>query len=75
MLVAYQPDKLAHLEKLTNRRAIAKKFKINILSNGALDLGSPESAGNLIRFLCNKGMLDPVDQSAMEVAGAKRWAS
>ncbi len=75
MLVAYQPDKLAHLEKLTNRRAIAKKFKINILSNGTLDLGSPESAGNLIRFLCNKGMLDPVDQSAMEVAGAKRWAS
>jgi len=75
MLVAYQPDKLAHLEKLTNRRAIAKKFNINIRSNGALDLGTPESASNLIRFLCNKGMLDPVDQSAMEVAGAKRWTS
>ncbi len=69
MLVAYQPDKLAHLEKLANRRAIAKKFKISILSDGTLDLGSPASAGNLIRFLCNKGMLDPVDQSAMEGGG------
>jgi len=75
ILVSYQPNKLKYLEKPANRRTIAKKFKINILSDGTLDLGSPESAGNLIRFLCNKGMLDPVDQSAMEVAGAKRWAS
>jgi len=75
MLVSYQPDKLKYLEKPTNRRAIAKKFKINILSDGTLDLGTAKSAGNLIRFLCNRGMLDPVNQSAMEVAGAKRWAS
>jgi len=75
MLVAYQPDKLAYLKKPANRRSVAKKFKIAIHSDGTLDLGSPESAGNLIRFLCNRGMLDPVDQSAMEVAGAKRWAS
>ncbi len=75
MLVSYQPDKLEYLKEPVHRRAIAEKFKIAILENEILDLGTAESAGNLIRFLCNKGMLDPVDQSAMEVAGAKRWAS
>lgn len=74
MLVAYQPDKMQYLEDKSQRRAIAKKFGIEIRKDGALDMDTPGNAAKLIRFLCNKGMLDPTDQSAMEVAGAKRWA-
>lgn len=75
MLVTYQPGKMEYLDKLSNRRAIAKKFGIGIRRDGALDTQNPESAEKLLRFLCNRGMLDPTDQSAMEVTGAKRWAS
>ncbi len=75
MLLAYQPSKMDYLNKPSNRRAIAKKFGIGIREDGALDTEDPKSAEKLLRFLCNKGMLDPTDQSAMEVTGAKRWAS
>lgn len=75
MLVTYQPSKLNYLDKLSNRRAIARKFGIGIRQDGTLDTEDRKSAEKLLRFLCNKGMLDPTDQSAMEVTGAKRWAS
>lgn len=73
MLVSYQPSKMEHLKTVTHRRAIAKKFGIAIKPNGNFDTETPESAERLIRFLCNKGMLDPTNQNAMEVTGAKRW--
>ncbi len=75
MLMTYQPSKMNYLDKPSNRRAIAKKFGIGIRKDGTLDTEDPKSAEKLLRFLCNKGMLDPTDQSAMEVTGAKRWAS
>ncbi len=75
MLLAYQPSKMDYLDKPSNRRAIAKKFGIGIRKDGTLDTEDPKSAEKLLRFLCNKGMLDPTDQSTMEVTGAKRWAS
>lgn len=75
MLVSYQSSKLNYLNDLSKRRAIAEKFEIGIRRDGTLDTEDPKSAGKLLRFLCNKGMLDPTDQSAMEVTGAKRWAS
>ena len=74
MLVAYQPDKMEYLRDKSQRQAIAKKFGIEINKDGTLDMDKPGNAARLIRFLCNRGMLDPTDQSAMEVAGAKRWA-
>lgn len=73
MLVAYQSSKMEYLKDKSQRRAIAKKFDIEIRKDGKLDMEKPGNAEKLIRFLCNKGMLDPTDQSAMEVAGAKRW--
>lgn len=73
MLVAYQSGKMEYLKDKSQRRAIAKKFDIEIRKDGTLDMDKPGNAEKLIRFLCNKGMLDPTDQSAMEVAGAKRW--
>lgn len=73
MLVAYQPDKMEYLRNKSQRQAIAKKFGIAMGKDGSLDMEQPGNAAKLIRFLCNKGMLDPTNQSAMEVAGAKRW--
>lgn len=73
MLVAYQSSKMKYLEKPSHRKAIAKKFGIALDGKDNFDMGKTDSAGKLIRFLCNKGMLDPTDEAAMEVAGAKRW--
>lgn len=74
MLVAYQPDKMKYLKNKSQRQTIAEKFGIEISKDGTLDMDKPGNAAKLLRFLCNKGMLDPTDQSAMEVEGAKRWA-
>lgn len=73
MLVAYQASKMKYLDTPGHRRTIAKKFGIDIDKKDNFDMGKPDCAAKLIRFLCNKGMLDPTDEAAMEVAGAKRW--
>lgn len=73
MLVAYQPAKMEYLEKPGHRRSIAKKFGIDIDKKDNFNMDAEDSATKLLRFLCNKGMLDPTDEAAMEVAGAKRW--
>lgn len=65
----------AHLEKLKNaqtRKRIAKKFSIP-LEDGKLDASSPVNAERIVKILCNKGMVDPFDDVAMEVSNARKW--
>lgn len=65
----------AHLEKLKNaqtRKRIAKKFSIP-LEGGKLDPSDPVNAERIVKILCNKGMIDPFDDVAMEVSSARKW--
>ena len=65
----------AHLEKLKNvqtRKRIAKTFSIP-LQEGKLDASNPVNAERIVKILCNKGMIDPFDDAAMEVSSARQW--
>lgn len=74
MLVAYQESKMKYLEDIDHRQEIAEKFSIDIEDDGSVNMENTENADKLIRFLCNKGMLDPINQDPMSVVGAKAWA-
>ena len=65
----------SHYEALRTpqiRNKIAEKFSIPI-KNDMIMTDKPESVENLIKFLCDKAMLDPCDESPMEVASSKPW--
>lgn len=73
MLVSYQASKMNYLKKPENRQRAADKFGIHLTADGSIDVGTEQSARSLIRFLCNRGMLDLENDSAVEVSSAKRW--
>lgn len=65
----------AHLEKLKNartRKRIAEKFSIP-LKDGLFDASEAGAAERIVKILCNKGMVDPFENSPMEVPSAKKW--
>ena len=37
------------------------------------DTTEPEVAEKLIKLLCNRGMVDPFDDTPKEVSGSKKW--
>ena len=63
------------MEKLKNvqtRKRIAKKFSIPLV-DGKLDASDPINAERIVKILCKKGMIDPFDDIAVEVFGARKW--
>ena len=65
----------SHLNKLTdinNRKNIAKKFNIP-MEGDVFDTTKSDTTDKLIKVLCDRGMVDPFDNDAMEVAGSKKW--
>lgn len=48
-------------------------FNISVDPNGMIDTKDIKSSERLIKFLCNKAMMDPVEDAPREVAGAKVW--
>ena len=70
--IAFNESRLTALRNQRRRTAIARKFSIP-LSGDAFDTtiaGVPEK---IVKLLCNKGMIDPFENSAVEVEGAKKW--
>lgn len=72
--ISFNESKLDALKKKDIRIKISKKFSIPLNSDGdkfdASVCGVPEK---IIKFLCNKGMVDPIEDTAVEVDGTKRW--
>ena len=71
--IAFNEGRLAALQNQRRRVAIARKFSIP-LSGDAFDTtiaGVPEK---IVKLLCDKGMIDPFENSAVEVEGAKKWS-
>lgn len=65
----------SHFEALTDeklRKKLGKKLSIKLKKN-KIDTTDPENVERLVKFLCNKAMIDPCDESPMEVAAAKPW--
>lgn len=70
--VAYNPTHFEALKDETRRKSLADKFNIPI-KDSIIVTEKLEDVEKLVKFLCNKAMLDPCDNSPMEVAGTKPW--
>lgn len=65
----------AHLQKLKNsknRVKMARKFNIP-MKGDLFDTTQPGTTDKIVKLLCDRGMVDPFDDSPMEVAGSKKW--
>lgn len=71
-LVSLNKNHLNKLTNINNRKNIAKKFNIPMV-NDKFDVGKSDTTDKLIKVLCDRGMVDPFDNDAMEVAGSKKW--
>lgn len=73
--VSYDENKLAALKREATRISIARQFDIPYnASNGKFDASADGTSVKIVKFLCNKGMLDPIEKSAVEVDGARKWS-
>lgn len=70
--VTYSEAKVVHLKKLKNLKAIANKFNIKI-NNNKIDTSDAQNVEKFIKFICDKGMIDPVDETPREVSSAQQW--
>lgn len=63
------------LEKIKDKKyriKMAKKFSIP-LSGDKFDTKKDGTSEKIVKLLCNKGMLDPFEDTPVEVAGSKQW--
>lgn len=70
--LAFNDRYLRALRNKNKRRAMATKFDIP-LRDDKFDTTVEGTSDKIVKLLCNKGMVDPFESLAMEVAGAKKW--
>lgn len=70
--VSYNNDHFEWLKDNDHRQTAAAKFGFKLV-DGSINTSDADSADRLIRFLCNKAMMDPCDDSPVEVANTKPW--
>ena len=66
----------AYLEKLNNKKTrekMGRKFDIP-LKDGKFDTTDKNTSEKVIKLLCKKGMLDPFEDSPVEVSSAIAWS-
>lgn len=72
--VSFNDTYLNKLEDEKNREKIAQKFNIKLTDNRNLFEASEEGVSDkIVKLLCQKGMVDPFDDSPMEVSGTRKW--
>lgn len=71
--VLFNGDRLTALKKKSKRISIAAKFSIPLDTTGKFDTTVEGASEKIVKLLCNKGMLDPFDNDAVEVDGARQW--
>lgn len=71
--VSYNPERFTAMLDEHRRRKFANKFGIALDKNNKIDTDDAKTSERLVKFLCNKGMLDPLDDSPVEVFAAKNW--
>lgn len=70
--VAYNQSRLEAMKNVSKRKKLAKMFNLK-LSGSNIDTNDEKTATRLVKFLCNKAMLDPLNDLPVEVAAAKSW--
>ena len=72
--VSFNEERLTALKKKAKRTSIAAKFSIPLDPvSGKFDTTVEGASEKIVKLLCNKGMLDPFDNDAVEVDGARQW--
>ena len=55
------------------KNRMAEKFGIMQTPEGMFDSSDRENVNRIVKFLCKKGMIDPVNDNPVEVEGTRRW--
>ncbi|MCI8969090.1 MAG: DUF4868 domain-containing protein [Lachnospiraceae bacterium] len=72
--VAYDENRLRKIkDDASFKNRIAEKFGIIQTPDGIFDSSDNENVNRIVKFLCKKGMIDPVNDDPVEVGGARRW--
>lgn len=72
--IAFNESRLTALKKKNVRVAMAKRFSIPLDAAGdKFDATAEGTAEKIVKLLCNKGMIDPFEKTAVEVDGARQW--
>lgn len=71
--VSFNPGKFDALVDFKERVKLADKFNLCLSKDGKIDTSDEQKTCRLIKFLCDKAMLDPLDNSPVEVSATKKW--
>ena len=72
--VGFSESRLTALKEKSTRLAIAKQFNIPLdVTKEKFDASAEGASEKIVKFLCNKGMVDPIEKNAVEVDGARQW--
>ena len=71
--VSFDRARLSALKNTNTRKAMAKRFSIPLDEQNRFDTTVEGVADKVVKLLCNKGMVDPFKNVAVEVSGAKQW--
>lgn len=72
--VAFDENRLHKIERDKSfRNRMAQKFGIIQTAEGIFDSSDSSNVNRIVRFLCKKGMIDPVNDNPVEVEGARQW--
>ncbi|MCQ2533261.1 MAG: DUF4868 domain-containing protein [Clostridia bacterium] len=72
--VSFNQKKLNALKKKSVIKQVAKQFSIPLdETETKFDATAEGAAEKIVKFLCNKGMIDPIEKIAVEVDSARQW--
>lgn len=71
--VTFNQDRLEAIKNTNSRIKYMKMFQISV-KDGQIDTDDEKSSERLVKFLCDKAMLDPIDEEPREVSAAKAWS-
>lgn len=72
--VSFDENRLNKIKNDTHfRNRMAGKFGITQTQEGTFDSSDSENVNRIVKFLCKKGMIDPVNDDPVEVEGARQW--
>ena len=71
-LLRFDQARFDRLSDMVNGKDIREKFGLSF-TDGKLVVDTKSEAEKLIKVVCNRGMVDPFTEGAMEVTGAEKW--
>ena len=71
--ISYNALHFEALSDIQRRKELANIFGFSITSEGIINTQKIGEVEKLIKFLCNKAMLDPCNSTPMEVSATKPW--